>query len=78
MVLVHADRDMRIHLCQGIDQVFEHNVVGVAARAPAGLDDHRRIDSIGRLQDRQTLFHIVDIESWHAIALLGGVIQELS
>ena len=39
VVLVHADRDVRVHLGQGVDQVLEDDVVGVGAGAPAGLDD---------------------------------------
>lgn len=27
---------------------------------------------------RQRLFHVVDIEGWHAVAVLGGVIQKLT
>ena len=78
VVLVHADRDVGIHLRQGIDQVLQNDVIGIGARAAAGLDDDRGIHGISGLKDRQTLFHIVDVEGGHAIALLGGVIEKLS
>src|SRR5439155_17248382 len=56
----------------------EHNVVGIGARAAAGLDDDGRVHRVCRLQDRQTLLHIVDVEGRHAVAVLGGVIEKLS
>ena len=46
VVVMHADRDMRIDLGDGVHHVLEHDVVGIGARAARGLDDHRRIASL--------------------------------
>ena len=78
VVLVHADRDVRIKLGQAVDQLGQNDVIGVAARAAAGLDDDRGVDRLGRLHDRQTLFHIVDVVRGQAVAFLGRVIEQLS
>src|SRR5690606_10476329 len=43
VVLVHADRDVRIKLDQGVDQSGQDHVVGVGAGAARGLDDDRRV-----------------------------------
>ncbi len=77
VVLMQAERNLRIHLLQRIDHLRQHDVVGVGARAARGLDDDGRIDGGGRLHDRKTLLHIVDVERRHAVAVLGGVIQQL-
>ena len=77
MVLMHAERDLRIHLLQRVDHLRQHDVVGVGARAARGLDDDRRIDGCRRLHDRKPLLHIVDVEGRHAVAMLGGVVQQL-
>jgi hypothetical protein len=78
MVLVHADRDVRIHLGAGVDDVLQHDVVGVGARAAAGLHDHGGVHLLGGLHDSQGLFHVVDVEGGQAIAVLGGVIEKLT
>ena len=77
VVLMHAERDLRIHLLQRIDHLRQHDVVGVGARAARGLDDDRRIDGCRGLHDREALLHIVDVEGRHAVAMLGGVVQQL-
>ena len=78
MVLVHADRDVRIQLGQAVDQLGQDDVIGVAARPAAGLDDDGGVDRLGRLHDRQTLFHIVDVVGGQAVAFLSRVIEQLS
>ena len=78
MVEMHADRNLRIDFGQGIHHVLEHDVVGILARAARRLDDDRRIDSGGGFADGERLFHIVDVESGHAVAVFGGVIEQLT
>ena len=78
MVLVHAERDLRIHLFQRVDHFRQHDVVGVAPRAAGGLDDDRRVDRRGRIHDGQSLLHVVDVECRYAIAVFGSVIEQLS
>ena len=78
MILVHAHRDRRIKLDQTIDQILQDNVVGVAARATASLDNHRSIDLFGRFHDGQALLHVVNVEGGQAVVVFGGVIEQLS
>ena len=78
VVLMHAERNLRIHLLQRVDHFRQHDVVGIGARAARGLDDDGRIDGGRRLHDRQSLLHVVDVERRHAVAVLGGMIQQLS
>ncbi len=75
VILMQAERDLRMHLFQRVDHPRQHDVVGVGARTARGLDDDGRIDRRRRLHDRDPLLHIVDIEGRHAIAVLGRVIQ---
>ncbi len=77
VVLVHAHRNPRIELDEGVDQVLQHDVVGVGPRPAAGLDDDRGVDGLGRLHDRQALFHVVDVERRQAVVVLGRVVQQL-
>ena len=78
VVLVQADRDARVHLGQGLDHAAQHDVAGIGPGAALGLQDDRGVDAGGGLQDRQTLFHVVDVLGGNAIAMLGGVVQKLS
>ena len=77
VVLVQAERDLRMHLLQRVDHLRQHDVVGIGARAPRGLDDHGRVDCRRRIHDREPLLHIVDVECRHTVSVLGGMIQQL-
>jgi len=77
VVLVHAHRDVRVELDQGVDQAGQHHIIGVAARPAAGLDDDRRIDRVGRLHDGEALFHVVDVVGGQPVAMLGGMVEQL-
>ncbi|MNT59809.1 hypothetical protein D3C72_1973480 [compost metagenome] len=78
MVLVHADRDVGVQFSQGVDQLGQDDVVGVAAGAARGLDDHGCVDGFRRLHDGQALFHVVDIIGGQAVVVLRRVIEQLS
>jgi len=77
VILVHADRNVRVDLRAGVDDVLQYDVVGVGARAARGLHDHRSVDLVSRLHDGEGLFHVVDVERRQAIAVLGCVIEQL-
>ncbi len=74
---MHADRDLRIDLGDGVHHVLEHDVVGVGARAARGLDDDGGVDLGGGGHDRQRLLHVVDVEGGYAVIVLGRVIEQL-
>ena len=78
VVLVQADRDVRIKRLQPVDQLGEHEVAGVFARAAARLDDDRRLRVLRGLHDREALLHVVDVVGGHAVAVFGGVVEKLS
>ena len=78
MVEMHADRDVGVDLDQRVDQLGQHDVIGIGARAAARLQDDRRFGLFGRLHDGEALFHVVHVEGGHAIAVFGGVIEQLS
>ena len=78
VVLMHADRNVGIHQRRCLHHLRQHDVVGVGAGAARGLHDHRRVDGLRRLHDRDDLFHIVDVEGGNAVAVLGGMIEKLS
>jgi hypothetical protein len=78
VVEMHADRDLRVDLGDGVHHVLEHDVVGIGARAARGLDDHRRVDASAAVHDRERLLHVVDVEGGNAVAVLGGVIEQLA
>ena len=78
VVLMHDDRNIGIHDDQRLDHLGQHHVIGVGARAAARLDDHGRVDGRGRLQNRQTLLHIIDVEGGDAVIMFGGVVEQLS
>ena len=77
MVLMQAERDVRIDDLQRLHHLGQHEVIRIGARAAARLDDHRRIRLLCRLHDGEALLHIVDVEGRHAIAVFGGVVQKL-
>ncbi len=78
VILMQAQRNVRIHRLQRVDHLRQHDVAGVAARAARGLQDDRRIGVVGRLHDGEPLLHVVDVEGGHAVAVFGGVIEQLS
>ncbi len=78
MILVHRDRQLRIALDRGLDQVLEEVLAGVLPRTGRGLHDDGRIDLVGGLHDGLHLFEIVDVERRHAVAVFGRVIQQLT
>ena len=78
VVLVHADGDLRIDLGERVDHLGQHDVVGVGAGAARRLDDHWRVAGPGRLHDGEALFHVVDVECRHAVAMFGGVVEQLA
>ena len=78
VVLVHHQRDVRIALDGGLDQVLDESLAGVLAGARAGLQDHRRADLVGGRHDGLHLLQVVDVESRDAVAVFGGMVEQLA
>ena len=78
VILVHADRDLRILLDRGQDQVTQERLAGVGTRTGRTLQNHRAVGRSGGLHDGLDLFHIVDVESRQAVTIFGGVVEQLT
>ncbi|CPH77634.1 Uncharacterised protein [Bordetella pertussis] len=78
MVLVHDDRDVGVRLDGGLDEVFQEAFAGIFAGAGRGLHDHRAVGLGGGFHDGLDLLQVVDVESGNAVAVLGGVVEQLA
>ena len=78
VVKMQADRDLRVHLDQGLDHLLQHQITGIGARAAARLQDDRRAGPPCCGHDGERLLHVVDVEGRHAVAALGGVVEQLA
>ncbi len=78
MILVHDDRDVRIGFHGGHDQVAQKRFAGVFARTGRALHDDRAVAFVGRLHDGLDLLQVVDVERRQAVAVLGGVVEQLT
>ena len=61
----------------GEQKMSKVNVPGVLTGAAAGLHDDRRIAGRRRPHNRLHLFHIVDIERRHPIAVFRRMVKQL-
>jgi hypothetical protein len=78
MVLVHHQRHARVLLDRCQDQVLDERLARILARAGAGLQDHRRAGFLRGRHHGLHLFEVVDVERRDAVAVLGGVVQQLA
>ena len=78
VVLMQTNRDGGVLSFQTFDKLAEKEVARIGARAAARLDDDRAVCLPCRFEDGDPLLHIVDVESGHAVAVLGSVIEKLS
>ncbi len=78
VVLVQHDGEVGVRLDGGEHQVAQVGLAGVLARASRGLQDHRRHRLLRRLHDRVDLLEVVDVERRHAVAVFGGVVEQLT
>ena len=76
MILMHADRDTRVKLNRGFDQMAKNDVIGKLARPATGLHDDWAFDLRRSLHDRQHLFHVVHIEGRQAVVILRRVVEQ--
>ena len=73
-----GDGDVRPRLDGGLDELAQERLARVLARARGALEDDRAVDLVGGFEDRLDLLHVVDVERGKAVAVLGGVIEQLS
>jgi hypothetical protein len=78
VVLVHHQRDVRVHLGGGLDQVLDEGLARVLAGAGAGLQDDRRAHFVGGRHHGLHLLQVVDVEGRNAVAVGGGVVQQFA
>jgi hypothetical protein len=62
----------------GLDQVLDESFTRVLARTSTGLQDDGRADLVGRRHHRLHLLEVVDVEGRDAIAVFGGVVEQLA
>ena len=58
--------------------MLDEGLAGVLAGAGAGLQDDRRADLVGGGHHRLHLLEVVDVEGGDAVAVLGGVVEQLA
>ncbi len=78
MVLVHHNGNVGMALDRRQHHVAQVGFTGVFAGAGRGLKDHRTVGFLRRFHDGENLLQVVDIERWHAVAVLGCVVQHLA
>ena len=78
VVLVHDDGQVRVGFERGEDLVAQEGLAGVFAGAGRGLHDDRGVDLAGGFADGPDLFHVVDVEGGQAIAVFGGMVEQLA
>jgi hypothetical protein len=78
VVLVHHQRDVRVGFHRRLDQVLDEGLAGVLAGAGAGLQDHRCVHLGGGHHHGLHLFQVVDVEGRDAVAVFGGMVQQLA
>ena len=78
VIQVQNRGDLGIDLGGRQHQVIQEAILRIGARPAARLHDHRRLGLASGLHDRLDLFHVVDVESAHAVTALGGLIQKLA
>ena len=78
MILVDTDRDFRVGFKSRVHQVTQECLTGVLTSTCRDLNDHRALSFLSRFHDRLDLLKIVNVKRRHAVAVLSGVIEELS
>ena len=78
VVLVHADGNLRIGIDGGGEEQAQERVAGTHAGPGGGLHDDGGADFARGGHDGLNLFEVVDVEGGHAVAVFGGVIEQLT
>ncbi len=78
MVLVHADRDVRIGFHRRFHHLAQEGFAGIFARPGRCLQDHRAAAGIGCLHDGEDLFEVIDVKCRHTILVVRCMIEQLA
>ncbi len=78
VILVHHHGDVWIHFHGGFDQVTQEGFTSVLTRTGGTLHDHGAVAFVSRFHDGLDLFQVVHVERWQTIAVLSGVVQQLT
>ena len=78
MVLMHNQRNVRKCFHSRLNQVLDEWLAGVLAGTRAGLKNNRRTHLVGSGHNSLNLFQVVHIEGGDAIAVFGGMVQQLA
>ena len=74
-VVMHQDHGTTAAVCQ---QSIRSGFTSIFARTGAGLQNDRAVGGSSGFHDGLNLFQVVDIKSWHAVAVFGGVVEHLT
>jgi hypothetical protein len=61
-----------------LDQVAQIGLAGVFAGAGRALHDHRAVGFGGGFHDGLDLLQVVDVEGGQAVAVFGGMVEQLA
>ena len=78
MILMHANRDMRIQFDCRSNKICEYYIIGKFSSSAAGLHNYRTICCVGGLHYGKHLFHIVYIECWYSVIFLCRMVEKLA
>ena len=78
VVLVHDDRNVRKFFDGGQNQMTQKRRAGIFARTCGRLHDNGRVHRIGGFHNGAHLFEVVDVEGGQAIAVFGGMVEQLA
>jgi hypothetical protein len=78
VVLVHHHWDVRVHFGGCDDQVTQERLACIRTRTGRTLHDDWAVAGIRSLHDRVNLFHVVHVESRHAIAVFCSMVEKLA
>jgi hypothetical protein len=78
MILVHHDRNVRIHFHGAQNQVAQKRFPRIFSCPGRRLHDDRTVGFVSRLHDGLNLLQIIDIESRYAITVFCSVIENLA
>jgi hypothetical protein len=78
VILVHHDRNARVALDGGVDEMPQEHFAGVLSRAGRGLHDHGAVGFRRGCHDGLHLLEVVHVEGRQAVAVLGRMVEQLA